>query len=298
VASESPADAPVRPRPSGRRRTALLGAVAVVVLVVAGLLWYLNRSTPAPVATQAALEAAQDAADAGPGGAEDAAAGDDPARDDQPDDPGDATGSDEGSDDAGDADDVGDAGELDPTGTWTVDRDQVPYDLDAGTGSFVGFRVDEELATVGATTAVGRTPAVDGEITIEGTTLTSAVVVADLTALRTDIAQRDNRVQQALDTGAHPEATFTLSEPIALDEVPPVGAVRAVDATGELTIGGVTRPVTVPLEAVLLTADTMLVTGSVEIVLDDFGIVVPSAPIVVSVADTGTIELQLHLRRR
>jgi polyisoprenoid-binding protein YceI len=124
------------------------------------------------------------------------------------------------------------------------------------------------------------------------------VVVADLTALRTDIAQRDNRVQQALDTGAHPEATFTLSEPIALDEVPPVGAVRAVDATGELTIGGVTRPVTVPLEAVLLTADTMLVTGSVEIVLDDFGIVVPSAPIVVSVADTGTIELQLHLRRR
>jgi hypothetical protein len=101
VASESPADAPVRPRPSGRRRTALLGAVAVVVLVVAGLLWYLNRSTPAPVATQAALEAAQDAADAGPGGAEDAAAGDDPARDDQPDDPGDATGSDEGSDDAG-----------------------------------------------------------------------------------------------------------------------------------------------------------------------------------------------------
>jgi polyisoprenoid-binding protein YceI len=287
VAGKAPAGTPAgRHRPRGR--SLLLGAVAVVVLLAAGVLWYLNRSTPAPVTTETALEAARDAAEEAEGQEPDASAA--PATD--PD------GADDEVEDADPDGGAGSRGGLDPSGTWRVDRDQVPFGFDAGSGTFVGFRVDEELATVGATTAVGRTPAVDGELTIDGTALTAATVTADLSVLRTDIAQRDSRVQQALDTSTHPTATFTLTEVVELNEVPPLGESRAAQAVGELTLRGVTRPVTVPVEAVRLTGDTLLVTGSVEVVLDDFGITVPSAPIVVSVADTGTMELQLHLRRR
>ena len=51
------------------------------------------------------------------------------------------------------------------------------------------------------------------------------------------------------------------------------------------------------LDAQLVEA-TVVVVGSTEIVFSDYGVTVPSAPIVVSVADRGTLELQLLLVKR
>ncbi len=48
-------------------------------------------------------------------------------------------------------------------GTWTVDASIGP---DAG-GSFVGYRVQETLASIGANTAVGRTSTVSGSFTLD-----------------------------------------------------------------------------------------------------------------------------------
>lgn len=67
-----------------------------------------------------------------------------------------------------------------------------------------------------------------------------------------------------------------------------------VDARGELTIHGMTRQVTVPLQA-QLTDGVIVVTGSTDIALSDYDVQAPTAPIVVSVADTATIEWQLFL---
>lgn len=39
----------------------------------------------------------------------------------------------------------------------------------------------------------------------------------------------------------------------------------------------------------------MVVTGSVDVALSDFDVTAPTAPIVLSVADTATVELQLYL---
>ena len=52
----------------------------------------------------------------------------------------------------------------------------------------------------------------------------------------------------------------------------------------------------VPLEAVW-TDDVVVLTGSFDIALSDFDVEAPSAPIVVSVSDTATVELQLFLTR-
>ena len=59
-----------------------------------------------------------------------------------------------------------------------------------------------------------------------------------------------------------------------------------VEATGDLTIHGVTTPVTLPLEAQLVD-DTIVVVGSLDIALSTYGVEAPSAPIVVSVVRRG-----------
>jgi polyisoprenoid-binding protein YceI len=284
------------------RRGWLLALLVLLVAVAAGLVWYLGRDTPAAVDTQAAI----DAATSGDAAAADAAAATDAEA---------ATDADPATEVTGDEDEAGEeasAGAADAaaeqdeeaatipaddlSGRYRVDRDAVAYDFDGGTGTFVGFRIDEELSTVGATTAVGRTPEVDATVVVDGTELVEAVVTADLTVLRTDISQRDNRVQGALDTATHPTTTFELTEPVDLGTIPPPGEPVSVTANGELTLHGITRPVTVLLDAVVLSGvSALLVTGSFEIDLADHEIVAPSAPIVVSVADTGTVELQLYL---
>ena len=47
-------------------------------------------------------------------------------------------------------------------GTWTIDAETGDFDFETATGTFAGFRVNEELAGIGADTAVGRTGAVTG----------------------------------------------------------------------------------------------------------------------------------------
>src|SRR6478736_5463144 len=70
------------------------------------------------------------------------------------------------------------------SGTWNVDTSV--GSISDGTGTFVGYRVKEELATVGAQEAVGRTAAVTGSMTIDGTTITAVDITADLTQLQSD----------------------------------------------------------------------------------------------------------------
>ena len=179
------------------------------------------------------------------------------------------------------------------TGTWNVDTSVGEFSVTDTTGTFVGFRIQEELANVGATEAVGRTPQVSGSVTVEGTTLTAAEFTADMTAIVSDEARRDDRIQSALETGTHPTATFVLTEPVELGEVDE-GEVIEVDATGTMTIHGVSRAVTAPLEAVW-EGDVVVVTGSFDVTFADYEVAVPTAPVVLSVEDHGDVELQLYV---
>ena len=181
-------------------------------------------------------------------------------------------------------------------GDWAVDTSVGEFSFEDSTGTFVGFRVSEELSGIGSTTAVGRTPAVTGSMTIDGTALTAANIEADMTALTTNDSRRDDRALDALGTAQFPSATFVLTSPIDLGDAAATGAQTAVTATGDLTIHGVTKSVEIPLEAQLI-GDTIVVVGTVDVVFSDFGVTVPSAPIVLSVDDHGQIELQLFFSR-
>lgn len=184
----------------------------------------------------------------------------------------------------------------DVAGTWTVDTSIGEFSYEDSTGTFVGFRIAEELSGIGETEAVGRTPTVSGTLTIDGTTITEVSIEADMTAITTNESRRDDRVQSALATSEFPTATFVLTEPIELPDGAADGEAFTVDAVGDLTIHGVTTSVTFPLEAQLVD-DTIVVVGSLEISFADYGVEVPSAPVVVSAEDHGPIELQLFFTR-
>lgn len=181
-------------------------------------------------------------------------------------------------------------------GTWKVDTTSGEFDFESATGTFVGFRIKENLASIGSTTAVGRTGAVSGSMTITGTEVTAASFEVDLTTITTNESLRDRRVQEALETSRFPTATFTLTSPIELGADAASGGKISVTAKGDLTIHGVTKAVEFPLEAQLVEG-TAVVVGSIQVTFSDFGVEVPSAPIVLSVDDFGTLELQLLLTR-
>lgn len=181
-------------------------------------------------------------------------------------------------------------------GTWTVDTETGEFTLDEATGSFAGFRVDEELANIGAFTAVGRTGDVSGTLEIAGEHVTSVEIEVDLTTLQTDDRRRDGAVQRALGTSANPTATFSLTEEIRIEGAVEDGEPLSLSATGDLTVNGITQPVVVDIEAQLV-GSLIAVVGSVEITFADFDVTVPQVPIVLSAEDHGIMEFLLLFRR-
>jgi polyisoprenoid-binding protein YceI len=180
-------------------------------------------------------------------------------------------------------------------GIWNVDASIGSFS--DFSGSFVGYRVEEELANVGAATAVGRTPDVTGSLTLAGTQITAVEMSADLTTLQSDKSQRDGQLRrQALETDQFPTAAFSLTQPIDLGSVPADGQVIQATATGDLTIHGVTKSVQIPVEA-RVAGNVVTVTGSIDILFADYGMNRPTSFLVLSIADHGTMEFQLQFTK-
>ena len=96
-------------------------------------------------------------------------------------------------------------------GTWTVDQNL----------SFVGYRIDEELANLGSVTAVGRTSEIQASLDYAGTSVSSLSVTVDMTTLESDRSLRDNAMStRGLETNTFPEASFLLTESFDLGAVP------------------------------------------------------------------------------
>jgi polyisoprenoid-binding protein YceI len=189
------------------------------------------------------------------------------------------------------------AGALD--GTWSVDPSLGSFDYGAQdfSGSWVGYRVQEELVGLGGTFAVGRTPDVTGSITLAGPAVTAAQLSADLTTLQSDQAMRDGQLgRQGIETDRFPTATFTLTQPIDLGTLPAEGEGISATAIGDLTLHGVSRSVEIPLTAVWQ-GDVIGVAGSYTFPWEDFDMERPQSMRVVSLADEVTMELQVFFRR-
>lgn len=179
-------------------------------------------------------------------------------------------------------------------GTWTVQNGDTT----------AGFRINESFGG-GLTdhTAVGRSTDVTGSITIAGTQITKGDFTVDLSALEfTDdpglpVANRANAMKnRGLETAQFPESTFTLTEPIDFGEKPAEGKTVTATATGDLTIHGVTNPVTFDVEAKVV-GDTIRVATAdpVPVTLADYDIEKPTGGPVASIDDEGSFEFLVVL---
>jgi len=176
-------------------------------------------------------------------------------------------------------------------GSWQVNGSL--GNMADASSSWVGYRVQEQLVGVGGHTAVGRTPKVSGSMTLTGSTVDNVQITADLTALASDDSHRDAQLRrQAIETDTYPTATFKTTQPVDLGSLPAEGKSVTVNATGALTLHGVTRTVQIALQ-VQRQGGIIAVAGSVPIVFADYGFQGPSAFSVVSVDDHGTMELHL-----
>jgi polyisoprenoid-binding protein YceI len=179
-------------------------------------------------------------------------------------------------------------------GTWNIDTSIGTFtDVQDASGNFVGYRIKEELAGIGANTAVGRTPKVSGSLTIAATKVTAVDIAADLTALESDDGNRDNQLRNnGLQTRQFPTAAFTLTSSIDLGTIPADGVEISVTASGQLTLHGVAKDVQIPLRA-KLSGSTIVVSGTLPITLADYSIEKPNSFKVLSIEDGGSMELQL-----
>jgi len=152
-------------------------------------------------------------------------------------------------------------------GTWSVSSQD----------SFVGYRVREQLLVLPAPSdAVGRTSSVTGNLKISGRTIESATFSADLASLTSDKAMRDQRMHTiGLQSAEFPTATFVLASPIAFASRPPAGRVVKTTATGRFTLHGVTKQVSIPLQAVWQNGEIQIV-GSFDIQFADYNITTPT----------------------
>jgi polyisoprenoid-binding protein YceI len=197
-------------------------------------------------------------------------------------------------DEAGDGEEAAGDGSLE--GSWAVDTSVGSFDDFSGT--WAGYRVDEELASIGTNTAVGRTPGVTGTMTVAGEEVTAVDVEVDLTTLQSDSGTRDGALRsRGLESDQFPTATFSLSEPVALPDGLGDDGTASASATGELTLHGVTKEVAVEVD-VDLAGSTAAVVGQAPVRLSDFGIEAPTGFSVLSIQDEGVFEFQIFFTRR
>lgn len=159
--------------------------------------------------------------------------------------------------------------------------------------SFVGYRIDEELANIGATTAVGRTGEITATLEFDGAAITAVEIVADLRTLRSDQSFRDGALRdRGLESDTYPFATFRLTEPIPIDRLPVDEDTLAVTVAGTLDLHGVTNDVQITLAGQYVDG-LVVVSGSTEIVLTDYAIEAPTGFRVLSIAEAGLMEFQI-----
>ena len=165
-----------------------------------------------------------------------------------------------------------------------------------GGGSLAGYRVNEVLIGQNST-AVGRTSKVWGSITITGTAVTKATFTVDMASVASDQSERNAHFDgPIMDVDQYPTATLTLSSPIELGSIPDAGVVSHYEATGSLSMHGVTKTVSFSVSAERV-GSQIDVLADINVPFAEWDIANPSIGGFVTTADNGTLEVLLHLVR-
>jgi polyisoprenoid-binding protein YceI len=148
--------------------------------------------------------------------------------------------------------------------------------------------------------AVGTSNAVSGSIVLnpDGSVVADqSQIKVDLSTLTSDESRRDNYISRStLQTSQFPMAMFTPRQVQALPTPLPTSGQATFQLLGDLTVHGVTKPVTWQVTAQF---DSSSVSGSAttNVNISDFGMTPPKAGPVLSIQDALTLELTFSAAR-
>jgi polyisoprenoid-binding protein YceI len=170
-------------------------------------------------------------------------------------------------------------------GTWGVTA-----------GSVAGFRVRESALGFG-NDVTGRTTAVTGTAVIAGGRVTGAVFRVGLTGIRVG-GKPSPQFAASLDTPAYPDATITLAGPVPLPAGFGTGRTVTAEFPGQLTLRGITRPVTITVSA-RRDGTTVEAAGSLQVASARWDITLPAGfGVLGGLSSEATAEFLLILHRR
>ena len=179
-------------------------------------------------------------------------------------------------------------GELPPAGDG-----QSAYII-SGEPSEARYVVDEELASIGANTAIGRTNAFTGQILIDDESMPAACsrFDVDMRTLVSDSSRRDNFLRgSTLQSDQFPIATFILRAVEDLESALD-NEERTFTLIGDLVFRGQTQLVAWEATAAL-DGDELAGSAFIEFDMIDFGIDKPIVGSVVSIDDTIRLEVNI-----
>jgi polyisoprenoid-binding protein YceI len=174
-------------------------------------------------------------------------------------------------------------------GQWTI-----------ASGSQAGYRVREKLAFLPALDdAVGRTSQISGGATFADSgghvTITAASFVINVYSLKSNEYLRDEHIHTiGIQSATYPKASFKLTSPVTLTKSALSGGVTDVKVTGDVTMHGTARLLTIPVEMTLSSSKIQAV-GSYTFPWGLFNMQAPSVGGFVSVESTATMEFKLEL---
>ncbi|MGZ4671797.1 MAG: YceI family protein [Ilumatobacteraceae bacterium] len=161
--------------------------------------------------------------------------------------------------------------------------------------SVVRYRVDESINGF-ASTAVGSTNKITGNVTIEANRVRAAGFTVDTGSFTSDESRRDDQVRgRVLDAAHIPTATFNITAPLEIASVPADGTTVQITTTGNLMLRGTTKSVTFDLLAMRKNGKIGII-GHIPIAFADYGIPNPSFG-TIKTADHGVLEFIVVLQR-
>ncbi len=165
-------------------------------------------------------------------------------------------------------------------------------------GTQARFTVREQLADrTLPSDAIGTTKAVTGKITVkpDGSFVPDqSQISVDLTTLKTDRPQRDNFIKRnTLQVSEYPTATFVPTEAKGLPSPIPESGPLKFQLTGNMTVHGVTKPVTWDVTSTVNGKD-IKGQATTSFKFEDFGMSPPRVAIVLSVVDNIRLDLDFH----
>ena len=173
--------------------------------------------------------------------------------------------------------------------------------LTVAQGSEVRYRAREQLAQRPAPNdAVGKTSSVSGAIVIgaDGKPVKDqSKITVQMNTLASDSGQRDNFVRgTTLEVNRFPTADFVVTDIRNLANPMPTSGEATFDLIGDLTLHGVTKQVTFPVKATF-SANDVKGSTSTKISFADYGMSKPQVPVVLSIEEPITLEMDLTLTR-